>query len=346
MYSFAPSWKISCVLVMFLVTGTLMACSKSSAFLAEGAASSPENSWNAGDDVQADDRSLTACWQPLARRLAADGLHGPEVDRLLRSLGQQPSQSPMGRKIRELYKSQILQQKAKVVRRRHYKGVVSAENARMCRDFIAAHRASFVLAQEKYGVPPSIASALLFVETRLGKVLGDVPENAFYTLASMAVSRTPASISTWLDKLPGYEQHMEWLESTMNKRADWAYAETLALVRHMLRDGIEPVHLPGSIYGAVGLCQFMPSNISVYGEDGDANGSIDLFTVPDAVASLAKYLAKHGWRPGLSYNRQHKVLMTYNHSTTYAYTILDLGRLIDEQSRATPSRGTAVKRHG
>lgn len=332
-----------------------MACTKSSAFLADGAEKATAISGNAGDEESAHalpdpapetPPSIAQCWQPLAQRLAKDGLQGREVDTLLHSLGDQPSQSPMGRKIRELYKSQILQQKTKIKKLRHYKGVVSAKNAQLCTAFIATHKESFDRAQKKYGVPPSVAVALLFVETRLGKVLGDVPENAFYTLASMSVSRTPESISSWLDKIPGYEQHRDWLANTMNKRADWAYAETRALVRHMLRDHITPDHLPGSIYGAVGLCQFMPSNIAVYGEDGDDDGAVDLFTVPDAVASLAKYLAKHGWRQGLSYNQQHKILMTYNHSSTYAYTILDLGLLIDNKGRATPPREKSGRRHG
>ncbi|MDE6735823.1 MAG: lytic murein transglycosylase, partial [Desulfovibrio sp.] len=260
---------------------------------------------------------IAPCWRPLAARLVADGLSGPRVDALLARLAPTPTQSPMGRKIRELYRRRFLPRPATAKPApQYYKGVVTQANAALCRDFIAAHEAAFSAADARYGVPPAIAASLLFVETRLGKVLGDVPENAFYTLASMAVSTTPKDISQWLPQLPGYEKHMPWLTETLHKRADWAYKETRALVQHMLRDRIAPEGLPGSIYGAVGLCQFMPSNISTYGADGDGDGRVDLFTAPDAIASLANYLARHGWKAGLSRERQHALLMTYNHSRT------------------------------
>lgn len=66
----------------------------------------------------------------------------------------------------------------------------------------------------------------------------------------------------------------------------------------MLRDNVPPSHLPGSIYGAVGLCQFMPSNIAVYGADGNGDGRVDLFDTSDAIASLANYLAVTAGNPG------------------------------------------------
>ncbi|MDE7242273.1 lytic murein transglycosylase [Desulfovibrio sp.] len=272
---------------------------------------------------------IAPCWQPLAARLKADGLAGPRVDALLATLSSTPTQSPMGRKIRELYRRRFLPRPpAAKPAPLYYKGVVTEANAALCRDFIDEHKAAFAAADARYGVSPAIAASLLFVETRLGKVLGDVAENAFYTLASMAVSTTPESISHWLAQLPGYQTHLPWLQEILHKRADWAYGETRALVEHMLRDHIPPERLPGSIYGAVGLCQFMPSNISTYGADGDGDGRVDLFTAPDAIASLAHYLARHGWKAGLSRERQHSLLMTYNHSRTYANTILALSDLV------------------
>lgn len=286
--------------------------------------------------------AVAPAWRPLAERLAADGLAGPRVDALLSTLAATPSQSPMGRKMRELYMRRFFPKPPSgKPAPLYYKGVVTEKNARLCREFIAANPQAFALAEARYGVPPAIAVSLLFVETRLGKVLADVPENAFYTLASMAVSRRPQDISDWLPRLPGYERHLDWFAETMPKRADWAYKEVRALTAHLLHDNADPRALPSSIYGAVGLCQFMPSNIAVYGADGDGDGKVDLFGVPDAVASLSNYLAKHGWKPGISRARQHTLLMAYNHSRTYANTILALSDLVVQPPA---SRGAAAKR--
>lgn len=275
---------------------------------------------------------IAPAWESLRQKLAKDGISGPQVDALLAQLAPEPTQSPMGRKILELYQKQFYPSPKKAQPLKYYKGVVTQANAELCRKFIAENQAAFQHAWLKYGVPPNIAAALLFVETRLGKVLGDVPENAFYTLASMAITDQPKDIPAWLPKLKDYQKHLSWLDETMRKRSNWAYKETAALIRHMIKDTIAPQSLPGSIYGAVGLCQFMPSNISVYGADGDGDNRVDLFTVPDAVASLANYLNRNGWKPGLSQEGQHKALMTYNHSKVYANTILALAALISQDN--------------
>lgn len=276
------------------------------------------------------DAVLLPCWQDLRSRLAADGLSGSRVDALLATLGPL-TQSPMGRKMKALYKKAFFPAPPPTQPQpapTYYKGVVTQANAQKCRDFIARNRAAFSAAEKRYGVPSSVAASLLFVETRLGTVLADVRENAFQTLASMAESRNVRDIPDWLPEMPGYEQHMDWFAEKMPKRADWAYSETKALVKYMLQSGLTPDRFPGSIYGAIGLCQFMPSNIPLYGADGNGDGVIDLFQVPDAVMSLSNYLAKHGWKPGVSRQKQHQCLMAYNHADIYANTILALSDLV------------------
>ena len=55
-----------------------------------------------------------------------------------------------------------------------------------------------------------------------------------------------------------------------------------------------------SYAGAIGLPQFMPSSIRSFAVDGDDDGRIDLKQSPkDAIASVANFMRKHGWQPGM-----------------------------------------------
>jgi membrane-bound lytic murein transglycosylase B len=55
----------------------------------------------------------------------------------------------------------------------------------------------------------------------------------------------------------------------------------------------------GSYAGAMGYGQFISSSYRAYAIDYDDDGYADLFnSVPDAVASIANYLKKHGWKRG------------------------------------------------
>ena len=269
-------------------------------------------------------------WQPLIKRLAAEGQNKTALNIMFAGLPDSISQSPMGRKVLELYRSKFVYSKpdgspAKP-RPKYYPGTITEKHALLCRNFLKEYSTAFDQAEQKTGVPRNIACALLFVETRLGANVGK--ENALYTLASMALSTTPDNITTWLPKMEGYEAHLDWMKELMPKRAEWAYTELRALTAHAIKQNIDPRIMPGSIYGALGMCQFMPSNIEPYGADGDNDGVIDLYTPADAIASLSNYLHKFGWKAGIDEAAQHAVLRKYNKSDTYANTILGLAAVI------------------
>lgn len=265
----------------------------------------------------------------------------------------------MGRKIRELYtkafapkpKPKAASQAGKPAKSTKpakplpppvYPGVVTPANAKRCNDFLNANKAAFAAAERTYGVPREIAVALLFVETRLGDFLGS--EKAFRTLASMAASREPDQIAEYLAKLPDADQRRDWIRQKMEQRSDWAYREFTALLANARAAGADPLAMPGSIYGAVGLCQFMPSNIALFGADGNGDGVIDLFTVPDAVASLSNYLKKNGWKPGLTRLQQHRVIKSYNRINIYANTILALADATRSAASPAPAAKPVVKK--
>lgn len=275
--------------------------------------------------------SPAACWSPLLGRLAADGVSGGRIDALFAQLGDAVSPDPMGRKVKELYTTKFLRpepqpvppgQKPKPPRPPMYPGVVTEENAAKCRAFLTGNARWFSLAESRYGVPREVAVSLLFVETRLGTALGK--GNAFRNLAAMAASDSPDMVPGYIAALPGADGNLDWISLRMRQKSDWAYEELKALIRHADALDQDPLAMPGSIYGAVGICQFMPSNIPAYGVDGDGDGRVDLFSVGDAVFSLSNYLDRHGWRPGMRRDARYNVLKRYNNSAAYANTILAL----------------------
>jgi len=320
-----------CALLLTGCSGTRQAAAP------EGAAITPppgevrvESAAHPPGDPHATD-SPAACWTPLRGRLAADGMSGGRIDALFVRLGDAVSPDPMGRKVKELYTTKFLRpepqpvppgQKPRPVRPPMYPGVVTDENAAKCRAFLTENAHWFSLAESRYGVPREVAVSLLFVETRLGTALGK--GNAFRNLAAMAAADSPDMVPGYIAALPGADGNLDWISLRMRQKSDWAYQELKALIRHAEALGQDPLTMPGSIYGAVGICQFMPTNIPAYGVDGDGDGRVDLYTVGDAVFSLSNYLGRHGWQPGMRKDARYNVLKRYNNSAAYANTILAL----------------------
>jgi len=240
----------------------------------------------------------------------------------------------MGVKIKELFTSAFVRKappvddgKPRLPPARIYRGVVTEATMQKSQDYLVKHKDVFDAVEKKYPVPREILAALLFVETRLGTYVGK--DLALWSLASMAAADTPERMAGGLDDMPITEQHADWLQSTLTKRSAWAYNELRALLAYFADNDLDPFQVPGSVYGAIGICQFMPSNIMPYGEDGTGDGVINLFTDPDAIFSAARYLTKHGWSGNdLSVDAQRKVLRRYNNLNIYANTILALAESI------------------
>ena len=291
-----------------------------------GVAAAPAVAVSPGATRPALPADIPACWLPLAQRLQNDPATPPEVLGYFAAL---PAYSPvpMGTKIRELFISAFMRKPRtddgpKLPPSRIYRNIVTSATMAKCSEFLARNKATFDAVERKYPVPREILVSLLFVETRLGTFVGK--ENAFWSLACMAAADSPALVSSGWGDIPITAQHDAWLQGKLTDKSAWAYKELRALLSYCSVQRLDPHGIPGSVYGAIGLCQFMPSNLVPYGDDGDGDGVINLFSEADAIFSAASYLTKHGWRAGSSVEAQRSVLKRYNNLNIYANTILAL----------------------
>lgn len=138
-------------------------------------------------------------------------------------------------------------------------------------EFWHAHAELLARAEREHGVPASVITAIIGVETRYGAVTGRY--KAVDALTTLAVAGLPRSAF-----FGGELRHL------------------LLLGRE---ERLDLNTLSGSYAGALGLPQFIPSSYRAYAVDFDADGRRDLLGSPaDAIGSVANYLARHGWQPG------------------------------------------------
>jgi membrane-bound lytic murein transglycosylase B len=122
----------------------------------------------------------------------------------------------------------------------------------------------------RYGVTPSVLVAIYGHETSYGSVTGDF--DLLNSLASLA-----------------YDGRRRQL-----------FADEFVAALKMIDRGVPRSRLKGSWAGATGYPQFLPSVWLRLGADGDGDGRSDIWrSEPDALASIANYLSKAGWRPGV-----------------------------------------------
>jgi len=183
-------------------------------------------------------------------------------------------------------------------------------------------QALFQRMSRQYDVPGEVVAAIMWVETRYGTFMGK--RKAASMLASMAASASDFSVvEPSVADLANDRESREFLRTTAVKRGDWALNELAALMTYSFDNGHDPTTIPGSIYGAIGWGQFMPSNITKFAVDGNGDGRVDLFDKTDAIFSIGNFLKGHGWKKGpMSEEERRAVIMKYNKSGIYVNTVL------------------------
>jgi len=183
-------------------------------------------------------------------------------------------------------------------------------------------------AEKELGVDPNVITAIILVETKFGRYVGT--RSIINTLSTMAVLTDPEPREYLWEKLPKDRRFERKLyDQKAGRKANWAYKELKAFLTYTAQHKIDTVSIKGSYAGAVGIAQFMPSNILAYGQDGNGDGRIDLFNDADAIISIANYLRHFGWKPGLKRDQAYKVVYHYNHSKYYVDAILKIADLLE-----------------
>jgi membrane-bound lytic murein transglycosylase B len=197
------------------------------------------------------------------------------------------------------------------------------------RQFIADHRHCFRRAEAAYGVEPEIIAALLLVETHFGSYTGKTPTLAiFSTFAVMNLKANRDKIWKLLSQQDRQKWTREAFDMKLIDRSGWAYRELSALLELKNTHGIQPGSLKGSVMGAIGWPQFLPSSLVKYGADGNGDGRIDLYNPEDAIFSTANYLRGHGWSEARYPSDKERVIWDYNHSKAYVRIVLGIAERI------------------
>ena len=157
--------------------------------------------------------------------------------------------------------------------------------------FIKENFDLFQQVENDFGVPKEIITSILGVETRYGKIQG-----SYRVLDSLAT-----------------------LGFDFPRRSKFFKSELIQFFLLARENNLDINSVQGSYAGAMGYGQFISSSYRAYAVDYDGDGYVDLFnSIPDAVASIANYLQKHGWRRDGNIVREvemNQVNKTYQHQS-------------------------------
>ncbi len=196
---------------------------------------------------------------------------------------------------------------------------------RKAKQYLQENAADLTRIEKAYGVDKKVITAILLVETGLGASVGT--RSTLNTLSTMAALTDPMVRSKLWELIPDSKKiSRKKFEKKAAARSKWAYEELKAFLKYTHQEGFDPVLIPGSFAGAVGVAQFMPTSILAYGKDGNDDGMVDMLNHADSMASIANFLKSHGWRQGQSRKKAEKIIYHYNHSSYYVNTILKISR--------------------
>lgn len=149
--------------------------------------------------------------------------------------------------------------------------MVNDRRTRQGIEYFTDNKEALIEAEKRFGVPSYIIVSILGVETNYGTV--KMRYNALEALYALSFIET--------------------------RRASYFKKELESFLVLSKKFNQDPTLFRSSYAGALGIPQFMPSNIDRYGIDGDNDGYIDIINNhKDAIFSTANYLSSYGWKEG------------------------------------------------
>ncbi len=137
--------------------------------------------------------------------------------------------------------------------------------------FMLQYASELKRARETYGVPEEIIASIIGVETVYGQNTGKY--------------RIVDALTTLAFDYP--------------RRAEYFKGELEQFLLFAREQEIPYFSVLGSYAGAIGLPQFMPTNVRQLAVDFDGDGKVDLRNSPvDAIGSVARYFQFYGWKTG------------------------------------------------
>ena len=218
---------------------------------------------------------------------------------------------------------------------RDFRSNNSLRAAARCRNRYDSH---FRRAERAYGVDADILAAILYVETRCGQYTGN--RVVLRQLARIAMASEPRNVAQNIRRHKKEDEEgftPQEIETLAKKRARYLhetfYPEVVATFRLARKVGFNPAGMRGSVAGAFGWPQFLPSSYLRFAKDGNRNGRTSLYEAPDAIHSAAHFLQSHGWKPGLAEAAKRQAIWHYNRSDPYIDTILYVADQIPARRR-------------
>ena len=136
------------------------------------------------------------------------------------------------------------------------------------KEFIETHAVALQSAEETYGVPKEVITAIIGVETFYGRITGKY--KVLDALVTLGFNYPP--------RAKFFRKELE---------------EFFLLSRE---EGFDTTAVLGSYAGAMGNGQFISSSYRNWTADGDGDGKRDLWNSwPDAIHSVANYFSEHNW---------------------------------------------------